>query len=66
MCYIITMIYYLTRWTEAAPVKYYTTMTATKFLFENMVKRFGCPKNLLSEKCTHFVNKIIAELTADF
>ena len=35
--YIITVIDYLTRWDEAVPVKYCTTTTMEKFLFENAV-----------------------------
>ena len=63
--YIITATNYL-RWVEAATIKYCTAMTATKFMFENVATRFGCPKILLSDQGTHFVKKVIAELTTEF
>ena len=64
--YIITATDYLKRWAEATPMKDYTTTTTTRFLFENVVARFGFPKILISEQGTHFVNKIIVELIAEF
>ena len=64
-CYIITATDYLTRWEEAAHVKYCTTVNMAKFIFENVVTRFGCPNILISDQGMHFVNKLIVELTIE-
>ena len=66
VCYIITMEDYLTRWAEAVPIKNCAAMTAAKFMIENVITIFGCPKILLSDQGTHFVNKVIAEQTTKF
>ena len=47
------------------PIKDCTTV-AVNFLFENVMIRFGCQKILLSDQGTHFVNKMIDELTTKF
>ena len=65
-CYIITTTDYLKIWVEVEPVKYCIAETVTMFLFENIVTRFGFPKILISDQGTHFVNKLIVELTVKF
>ena len=56
----------MTKWVGASPVKYCIAAIATHFLFENIVIRFGCPKILISDQDTHFVNMIIIELNTEF
>jgi len=41
-------------------------VTAVKFLFEHVVMRFGCPKILMSDHSTHFLNERINTLMEDF
>eukprot|EP00253_Pinus_taeda_P009258 PITA_09258 len=64
--YIIIMREYLTQWVEAQPVKDCMAAMAAKFLFENMLTRFGCPKFLMSDCKTHFLNETISALTKEF
>jgi hypothetical protein len=57
--YIITMTEYLTRWAEDALVKYCSVETTSHFLFEQVITRFGCPRILMSDQGTHFINNTI-------
>jgi len=47
--YIIIATEYLGRWAEEALVKECTMDTSTRFIFENIISRFGCPKSLTSD-----------------
>jgi len=40
--------------------------TTTNFSFEYILSRFGCPKILLSNKGSHFLNETIATLLEEF
>jgi transposase InsO family protein len=64
--YIITATKYLTRWDEAREVKECSATTATRFIFDDIITRFGCPKVLMSDQGTHFINKIVEALTEEF
>jgi hypothetical protein len=60
--YIITVRKYLTRWAEARAVKDCSATTAAHFIFYDIVTRFGCPKILMSDQGTNFINKTFESL----
>jgi transposase InsO family protein len=64
--YIITATEYLTRWVEATRIKDCSVETTTHFLFEQVITSFGCPRVLMSDQGTHFVNNTINAMTEEF
>jgi transposase InsO family protein len=56
----------LTRWDEERAIKDCSATAAARLIFDDIITRFGCPKILMSDQGTHFINKTIAALTDEF
>ena len=64
--YIITAVEYVTKWAKAEPVNTCSSEIAAKFIYENIITRFGCPLTLINDQGTHFINKTIKTLRDQF
>lgn len=61
--YIIVATDYFTKWPEAKALRTNSAAEVARFLYQNIMTRFGCPVELVSDQGTHFLNKVIQELT---
>ena len=61
--YILVATDYCTKWVEAKALWNNMATSTTKFLYEYIWCRFGCPIELISNQRMHFLNKVIYELT---
>ena len=56
------MVEYVTKWVEAKLVESYTKEVVAKFVYENIITRFGCLITLIGDRGTHFINQTIETL----
>jgi hypothetical protein len=61
--YIIVAVDYFTKWAEAMPTFDNTGKTATVFLFNHVITRFGVPQAIVTDHGSHFKNFLMSELT---
>jgi hypothetical protein len=52
--YILVATEYVTKWVEAIATKNDDADTVARFLYENIITRFGYPKELVCDQGTHF------------
>jgi hypothetical protein len=54
---------YFTKWAEAMPTFDNTGKTATLFIFNHIITRFGIPQSIVTDHGSHFRNFMMSELT---
>ena len=64
--YILVCTDYCTKWVETQALKTNDAKVTAKFLFENIICRFGCPLELISDRGTHFLNYTVETLTEQY
>ena len=57
--YIIVATEYLTKWPEARALPNAKAASMASFFYEDIICRHGCPKELLTDQGTHFVNELL-------
>ncbi|KAL3689788.1 hypothetical protein R1sor_016097 [Riccia sorocarpa] len=60
--YINVATDYVTKWAEAASFIRARGSVTVQFLHHNIISRFGVPITIITDKGTHFVNDVVAEL----
>jgi hypothetical protein len=61
--YIIVAVDYLTKWAEAMPTFDNTGKTASLFIFNHIVTRFGVPQAISTDHGSHSLNFMMFEIT---
>ena len=60
--YIIIFTDYLTRWVEAYPLVDIKANTVARIFVEGIICRFGSPSQLLSDRASNFLSKVMYEV----
>ena len=64
--YIVVATDYLTKWPEAKAVPNAQAVSAASFIYEEIICRHGCPKEILSDQGKHFCNELVDSLCQFF
>ena len=60
--YIVVAMDYFTKWPEARAIKNATAEEVIEFIWEDIICRHGCPRKIISDRGTHFNNKLMENL----
>ncbi|SAM00569.1 hypothetical protein [Absidia glauca] len=59
--WILVAVDYATNWPIARAVKTANAETVADFIYEEIVMRFGCPKEILTDRGANFLSKLVAQ-----
>lgn len=62
--YIIVAVDYFTKWAEAMPTYKNDSDTTALFLFNQVISRFGVPREIVTDHGSHFQNQLMSELAS--
>ena len=64
--YILLVVDYVSKWVEAIACPRYEVNTIVGFIQRNILSRFGAPRTIVSDKGSHFANKLFAKLMSKY
>jgi transposase InsO family protein len=64
--WILTATDYFTKWTKAVPTNQATNVVIIQFLETNILSRFGCLVNIITDNATEFSSKRMEKVCQDY
>ena len=64
--YILLTVDYVSKWVEATACPGNDVIIVVGFIQRNILSRFGAPRTIISDKGSHFANKVFAKLMSRY
>ncbi|KAI5351772.1 hypothetical protein L3X38_004663 [Prunus dulcis] len=65
-CFIIVATDYFTKWVEAKPIKTTTSQEIITFIEEQIIKRFGIPESITTDRGSSFISRDMLDMAEAF
>ena len=64
--YILLVVDWVSKWVEVIPTITYNAKVVLNFIRKNIFSRFGTPRAVISDKGSHFCNKLFATMLSKY
>jgi hypothetical protein len=64
--FIVVATEYVTKWPEARPIPTKSAIEVATFIYEEILCRHGCPREILSDQGREFCNEVVNQLCQNF